>query len=233
MRLLLTVTTIAAFWSAPLMAQDIKPLSLERVFASPAISGPTPRAVKLSPDGKWLTSLRPRADDRERFDLWATDTVTGESRMLVDSTRLGTSGILSEAEKMQRERARIAGTKGVVGYDWAPDSQSVLVPVDGDLFIATLDGTVQRLTQTSAGELDATVSPKGGFVSFVREQNLIVLDRATAKERALTSDTIAMLAQRARLLAERDGDRSCGEQFERRGREQLPLRPVGEGALGE
>ncbi len=211
MRLLLTVTTIAAFWSAPLMAQDIKPLSLERVFASPAISGPTPRAVKLSPDGKWLTSLRPRADDRERFDLWATDTVTGESRMLVDSTRLGTSGILSEAEKMQRERARIAGTKGVVGYDWAPDSQSVLVPVDGDLFIATLDGKVERLTQTSDGELDATVSPKGGFVSFVRAQNLIILDRVTAKERALTSDGGGKLSWGlAEFVAQEEMDRTRG-----------------------
>jgi dipeptidyl-peptidase 4 len=165
-----------------------EPLPLERVFASPALSGPTPRAVKLSPDGKWLTSLRPRADDRERFDLWAMDTATGESRMLVDSTKLGTSGTLSEAEKMQRERARIAGTKGVVAYDWAPDSQSILVPVDGDLFIASLDGSVNRLTQSAAGELDASVSPKGGFVSFIRGQNLVVLDRATGKERALTTE---------------------------------------------
>jgi dipeptidyl-peptidase 4 len=174
------------FWGSAAMSGE--PLTLERVFASPALSGPTPRAVKLSPDGKWLTSLRPRADDRERFDLWAMDTATGESRMLVDSTKLGTSGILSEAEKMQRERARIAGTKGVVSYDWAPDSQSILVPVDGDLFLASLDGSVKRLTQSASGELDASVSPKGGFVSFVRDQNLIVLDRVSGKERALTTE---------------------------------------------
>jgi dipeptidyl-peptidase 4 len=174
-------------WGANAVAEN-QPLTLERAFASPALSGPTPRAVKLSPDGKWLTSLRPRADDRERFDLWALDTATGESRMLVDSTKLGTSGTLSEAEKMQRERARIAGTKGVVSYDWAPDSQSILVPVDGDLFLASLDGSVKRLTQSASGELDASVSPKGGFVSFVRDQNLIVLDRASGKERALTTE---------------------------------------------
>ena len=165
-----------------------EPLTLERVFASPALSGPTPRAVKLSPNGKWLTSLRPRADDRERFDLWVMDIATSESRMLVDSAKLGTTGTLSEAEKMQRERARIAGTKGVVAYDWSPDSQSVLVPVDGDLFIASLDGSVKRLTQSSAGELDAAVSPKGGFVSFVRDQNLLVLDRKSGQERALTTE---------------------------------------------
>jgi dipeptidyl-peptidase 4 len=177
---------IPLLWGSAAMSGE--PLTLERIFASPALSGPTPRAVKLSPDGKWLTSLRPRADDRERFDLWAMDTATGESHMLVDSTKLGTSGTLSEAEKMQRERARIAGTKGVVTYDWSPDSQSILVPVDGDLFLASLDGSVKRLTQSAPGELDASVSPKGGFVSFVRDQNLIVLDRVSGKERALTTE---------------------------------------------
>jgi len=164
------------------------PLTLDRIFASPALSGPTPRVVKLSPDGTWVTLLRPRAEDRERFDLWAMPTGGGEWRMLVDSTKLGTSGELSEAEKMQRERARIAGTKGIVAYDWSPDSQSLLVPVDGDLFLADQKGGVTRLTQSETSELDASVSPKGGYVSFVRDQNLVVLDRATGLERALTTD---------------------------------------------
>lgn len=182
---------VALAGASPVMAEGVgsEPLTLERVFASPALSGPTPRAVKLSPDGQWVTSLRPRADDRERFDLWAMPTHGGEWRMLVDSTKLGTSGILSEAEKMQRERARIAGTKGIVAYDWSPDSQSILVPVDGDLFLADLNGGVTRLTQSETSELDATVSPKGGFVSFVRDQNLHVIDRASDKENRLTSDS--------------------------------------------
>ena len=163
------------------------PLTLERVFASPALNGPTPRAVRLSPDGQWVTSLRPRAEDRERFDLWALPTNGGAWRMLVDSTKLGTSGQLSEAQKMQLERARIAGTKGIITYDWAADSKAILVPVDGDLFIASLDGSVQRLTQ-SGDTLDATISPKGGFVSFVRDSNVYVMDRATGKQARLTKD---------------------------------------------
>jgi dipeptidyl-peptidase 4 len=187
-KILVFASALCLVWGTAAMAEETKPLTLERVFASPALGGPSPRAVKLSPDGKWLTSLRARPDDRERFDLWALDTVSGQAAMLVDSTKLGTSGSLSEAEKMQRERARIGGTKGIVAYDWAADSRSILVPVDGDLFLADLGGKVTRLTNSEAGELDAAVSPKGGFVSFVRDQNLIVLDRTTGKERALTSD---------------------------------------------
>lgn len=162
-------------------------LTLERVFASPSLQGPTPRALKLSPDGMLLTSLRARTDDRDRFDLWAVDTTSGDARMLVDSTKFGGSDI-SEAEKMQRERARIGGTRGIVAYDWAPDGKSLLVPLDGDLYVATLDGATRRLTNTAQGELDATVSPKGGFVSFVRDQNLFVVDTMSGSERRLTRD---------------------------------------------
>ncbi len=183
---LLSVALVSG--GALVMAEDTELLTLERVFASPSLNGPAPRAVKLSPDGKFVTMLRPRDTDRERFDLWAMNTETRQWRMLVDSLQVGSSAEISEAEKMQRERARIGGTKGVVAYDWSPNSKSILVPLDGDIFVADLDGKTTRLTNTKAGELDATMSPKGNFVSFVRDQNLIVLDRSTGTERAHTSD---------------------------------------------
>src|SRR5688500_19130900 len=100
------------------------------------------------------------------------DTRTGQSRMLVDSKSVGTGAELSEEEKMQRERKRIGSQKGIVTYDWAPDSKSILVPLDGDLYLATLDGKARRLTETPEAELNAVVSPAGKYVSFVRDQNL-------------------------------------------------------------
>ncbi len=187
------------------------PLTLERIFGSPSLAGATPRLVKLSPDGKLVTLLKPRADDRERFDLWAIDTSTGQERMLVDSTAFGTAGPLSEAEKMQRERARIGGTRGIVAYSWAPDSQSVLVPLDGDVFVADLSGKVRRLTSTATSELNATMSPKGGFVSFVRDQNLIVTRLADGAEIAVTTDGKGTLSYGvAEFVAQEEMDRTEG-----------------------
>ena len=58
-------------------------LTLERIFASPDLAGPQPQSLRLSPDGTLLTSVRNRADERARYDLWATDTRTGAERMLV------------------------------------------------------------------------------------------------------------------------------------------------------
>jgi len=184
--------SIAIGSGAPAMAADVPAkqgeLTLDRVFGSPDLSGSQPRGLRLSPDGTLLTSLRPRADERERLDLWARDTRTGEERMLVDSKKVGSGAELSEAEKMQRERARIGGSKGIVAYDWAPDGKSILVPLDGDLYLAGLDGTVRRLTNTPGGELNPIVSPKGGYVSFVRDQNLWAMPLGGGEARPLTKD---------------------------------------------
>jgi dipeptidyl-peptidase-4 len=186
-------------------------LTLDRVFGSPDLSGSQPRAMKLSPDGKLLTLLKPRADEKSRFDLWARDTATGQERMLVDSKKVGSGAELSEAEKMQRERARIAGDKGIVAYDWAPDGKSILVPLDGDLYLAHLDGKVDRLTNTPGGELNPVISPAGGFVSFVRDQNLFVQPLGGGAAKALTSDGGGTVHWgEAEFVAQEEMDRRTG-----------------------
>jgi dipeptidyl-peptidase-4 len=147
-------------------------LTLERVFASPSLNGPAPRKVKLSPDGRWITVLKNRPEDRERYDLWGYDRRGGQWTLLVDSSKFESGRELSEAEKMQRERQRIGDLKGIVAYDWSDDSHSILVPLEGDLYLAGLDGRVTRLTETAGDELNPALSPRGGYVSFVRDARL-------------------------------------------------------------
>src|SRR3546814_8604946 len=62
---------VGALLLSVISAQAQEKLTLERVFASPDLSGPQPRALKLSPDGKLVTLLKPRTDEKERLDLWA------------------------------------------------------------------------------------------------------------------------------------------------------------------
>ena len=149
-------------------------LTFERVFASPSLDGPTPRQAKLSPDGRYLTVLRNREDDLARYDLWAFDRETSEWSMLVDSEKVGSGRELSEDEKMQRERARVGNLSGIITYEWTSDGKAILVPLDGDLYLASLDGTVTQLTDTEESELNPSLSPKGEFVSFVRDRQLWV-----------------------------------------------------------
>ncbi len=163
--------------ASPLFAQERavqSSLTFERVFASPNLSGQAPRGVKLSPDGKWLTVLRARETDKDRYDLWGYERASGKWRMLVDSEKVGSGRTLSEVERMQRERQRIGKLTGIVAYDWAPDGSAILVPLDGDLYLARLDGSVRRLTDTPESELNPVLSPGGRYLSFVRDRRVWV-----------------------------------------------------------
>ena len=163
-------------------------LTIERLYGSPSLTGPTPRNVKFSPDGSRITFLRPKEEDRTVLDLWAMDVDDGETYRLVDARVLAPEEReLTEAEIQYRERARISST-GVVSYDWDQEGEAVLVPLDGDIFYVDIEtGEARRLMETEAFETDARVSPGGRYVSFIREQNLWVHDLETGEEHALTT----------------------------------------------
>ena len=164
-------------------------LTIERLYGSPDLTGPTARNVQFSPDGSRISFLRAKDDDRTVQDLWAMDVATGEAYLLVDARQLvPEERELTEAEIQFRERARITSS-GVVTYQWDETGASVLVPLDGDVFYVDVESTqTRRLTETEAFETDAKVSPNGGFVSFIRDQNLWIHDLSTGEERALTTE---------------------------------------------
>lgn len=171
-------------------AESPPELTIERISASPSLTGETPRAVKFSPDGELLTFLKGKEDDFRQLDLWAFDLETGEERLLVDSLALEPEKVeLSEEEKARRERQRIYET-GIVSYEWDAQGDAVLVPIGGDIYYAGLTGEtpdIRRLTETEAFETDPKISPEGNFVSFIRDQDLHVLNLESGEERAVTT----------------------------------------------
>lgn len=165
-------------------------LTLERLVASPALSGPSVQGLKLSPDGQRITYLQGKEENASQLDLWSFDARTGKRHLLVDSTLFLEDGeeTLSEEEKARRERNRsLTGKSGIVSYDWSDDGTQLLVPIAGDLYVLPIGGEVRQITQSDAYELDARFSPKGTFVSFVRDQELFVVELASGTERQLTS----------------------------------------------
>ncbi|WP_300530250.1 S9 family peptidase [Maricaulis sp.] len=163
-------------------------LSIERAFASPSLTGPSPRALTFSPDGSRVTFLRAKEEDRTVLDLWAMDAEGGEPYMLVDSRVLAPEEReLTEAERQLRERARISST-GIVRYQWDRQGDAILVPIDGDVFYVDVEsGDATRIMETEAFETDARISPQGNYVSFIRDQNLFITNLETGEERALTT----------------------------------------------
>lgn len=218
MRTLLLASTILLSASSAL-AQETPSniLTPERVFSSPSLNGPVAKGVSLSPDGQLVAFLRSREDNVDVQDLWAAPTGEGEPYKLIDSRALvPDAGELSEAEKARRERMRISA-RGVVEYSWDQQGRYILAPLEGDIFLASrADGKVRRLTETPADEIDAKVSPKGSYVSYVRDQNLVVYDLASGKETPITDDGAGLITwATAEFIAQEEMDRDTGYWWSR------------------
>ena len=210
MRILLCAVAIAI--GAPAMAEK---LSIERIYGDPDINGPSPRALKVAPDGSRVTFLKGRDDDQNQLDLWIFDVASGTTRRLVDSTALGPAPELSDAEKARRERERIAQLHGIVSYRWSPDSRKILFGVAERLWLYDLEAKpgaeLKGLTPSGLDVIDAQVSPKGRYVSFVSKQNLYTIDLTTGLSYQLTRDGKGPLHNaEAEFIAQEEMDRATG-----------------------
>ena len=210
MRVLLYAAAMAI--SVPAMAEK---LTIERIYGDPDLNGPSPRALKIAPDGSRVTFLRGRDSDQNQLDLWVYEVSTGATRRLVDSAELGTGAELSDAEKARRERERIAQLRGIVSYRWAPDSRKLLFGIGERLWLYDLDAKpgaeLRALTPTGLDVIDAQVSPRGRYVSFVSKQNLYTIDLRSGLNYQLTRDGKGPVHNaEAEFVAQEEMDRSTG-----------------------
>jgi dipeptidyl-peptidase-4 len=206
---------LAMMCAMPAVAQAEK-LTLEAITGNAPLTGPTLMKPKVAPDGSRVTFLRGKDSDRNQLDLWEYDIASGQTRLLVDSkVVLPGEETLSDAEKARRERQRIAALSGIVDYQWSPDAKSLLFPLGGELYLYDLGKqgreAVRQLTHGEGFTTDAKLSPKGGFVSFVRERNLWVIDLASGKQMQLTRDGSATIGNGvAEFVADEEMDRHTG-----------------------
>jgi len=213
---LLSLSALAASPAQP-PTQPLQRLTLERLFSGPDLAGASLRGARFSPDGKLVTYLQGSAEAKDRLDLWAHDIATGRNALLVDSRSLvADEGKPSPEEEARRERQRTVALAGIVDYQFSSDSRLLLIPIAGDLFVYDLKAprgasAVRRLTSTAAAETDARFSPRGRFVSFVREQNLYVIEVATGRETAVTREGSGLVSfGMAEFIAQEEMDRDTG-----------------------
>ena len=191
-------------------------LTLEAITGSAPLSGPTLTKPQIAPDGTRVTFLRGKDSDRNRLDLWEYDVASGQTRLLVDSSVvLPGEEVLSDEEKARRERQRIAALSGIVDYQWSPDGKALLFPLGGELYVYDLAKTgkaaVRKLTNGGGFATDPKLSPKGGYVSFIRDRNLWVIALADGKEVQLTRDSSDTIGNGvAEFVADEEMDRHTG-----------------------
>ena len=121
--------------------------------------------------------------------MWEYNLADKQHRLLVDSNDIFSGPeTLSDEEKARRERQRIYGS-GIMEYTFSSDGTALLFPLNGDVYYYSLtDQAARRITETPEFETDVKFSPKGNYISFIREQNIFVYDLASGKERRLTKD---------------------------------------------
>ena len=191
-------------------------LSIDRLFDAPALSGPTIVGLKISPDGSRVTYLQGKPADKDRLDLWEYNIQEGQTRVLVDSAVLAsTHEKLSVEELSRRERQRTAAFSGILEYSFAPSGRALLFPLGGQIYYYDLakapNDALSKVTDSAGFATDATVSPKGGYVAFVRDQNLHAYDLVRHRDKALTRDGRGTVKNgMAEFVAQEEMDRSTG-----------------------
>ncbi|GAC1668027.1 MAG: S9 family peptidase [Steroidobacteraceae bacterium] len=211
-RFLAPAVVACAAASAPHAAE----LTIGRLFDAPALAGPTIAGLKVSPDGARITYLQGKPEDKDSLDLWEYDIHKRHSHVLVDSKALAPAQErLSNEESSRRERQRTAALSGILEYSFAPSGHALLFPLGGNLYYYDLTKpskhAVVAIEHSGGFASDATISPAGRYVSFVRDQNLHVFDLAKNQPKALTADGGGPIKNgMAEFVAQEEMDRHTG-----------------------
>jgi dipeptidyl-peptidase-4 len=173
MRRLVSLLVLAA---CPLLAGQ-KSLTVERIFSDPPLDGVLPRETRWLPDGERFSFLETHGEgEKAHGTLWLEEAASGTRQCLLDDGELPAFG-----EGKAAIRPRLAG------YRWSPKGDALLLSGGGDLFLVELPGKqVRRLTGTVAKEELTEFSPDGRWISFVRDNDLYILERANGQETRLT-----------------------------------------------
>ena len=187
-------------------------LTIERLCGSPALAGNTPSGLKLAPDGSRITYLKGRSFDQSFKDLWEMNVSSGEHKLLIDAD-LMSIGELSDEEKARRERMRAGEGRGIMDYFWSEDSQSIVIPAGDKLYqFHVSESSLNCLSEIGGGALtDPKLSPKGKWISFVRDNDIFIYHIQTKRLVRLTTDGgNAIKNGMAEFVAQEEMDRMTG-----------------------
>ncbi|MFT3743588.1 MAG: DPP IV N-terminal domain-containing protein [Pyrinomonadaceae bacterium] len=165
--------------SSAVFAQD-KLLTLDDIFNPDAAKrvrfGGMPVSVQWSPDGK---SFKQMIGGK----LMRVDAVTSQAVPYLDSDSL--SAALQRVGVKAADASLMANSPFL---EFNADETAIVLSNANDLWLyETATRSIKRLTNDRAEELEASFSPDGKYVSFVRGNNLFVVD-TKGSEKQLTRD---------------------------------------------
>jgi dipeptidyl-peptidase-4 len=171
-----------AFAATLAHGQAPKPLSIDVIY-DPATRvnfsgrvGPDPEWID---DGSYVRATRGASAEWQRVDA-----ATGQATPLFDTTKMQAALV-----RLPGVSAETAARARAAGPSLNDQRTGVLLTIGDDLAYYDISSDVARLlTRTPGVEQNATFSPDGRLVAFVRDHNLFVVDVVEPRERALTRD---------------------------------------------
>lgn len=175
-----------AFAQQPATQRSLRELTLENIYDPKdqvAFAGAPQRGFVWLDD---KTLVWPRTNEKnEVVEQVVLDVETGKRRPLFNAT------------KLEAAAAKVAGVSATQAsavplqkaWTFSPDKRATVLSLAGDLYLYDLTSdTLTRVTNAAGEEQEASFSPDGKLIAFVRDNNIYVADIATRKERALTTD---------------------------------------------
>lgn len=181
MRIIFRAVLIVALLSLSVYAQD-KLLTIDDIYSSDTsvripFGGSLVR-VSWTPDGKSFRQI-------QGGKLVRVNAATGESQVFYDADRFAAQ--LQSVALMSANDARLTANSVTLKFNEA--ETAILVSHNNDLWYYTIaSGRLVRLTNNIEPELEPDFSPDGRWVSFVRENNLFVVEVDRGREKQLTRD---------------------------------------------
>jgi dipeptidyl-peptidase-4 len=174
---------------------QLTPLTVDEIYSDDGrrrFNGSRAATMTWAPDGDpWLSDthhLWP-AEDPSTGPWLRVDAATGASRPLYTYAQLERALVGAGAAPAD---ARAASRRVPSNFDKARDA--FLIAIGGDLYAYRISTqAAARLTRSAGPKVEATFSPDGGSVAFVRNNNIFLVSIGVAGERALTSDGSAQL----------------------------------------
>jgi dipeptidyl-peptidase 4 len=162
-----------------------KPLTVDRIYSQPSLSGQLTRDIAWAPDSKQISFFKTDGAGKEaKTELWVMDVATGQRRALLSADKLES---LLPTDSGRNTQATGLGRHAPAQYQWAPSGVALLF--QGPNSLAWFDLKTQASRTLVSGKesiADPKISPDGRYVSFVRNHNLWLVSVADGKERALT-----------------------------------------------
>src|SRR5216683_1762472 len=101
-----------------------KPLTVDRIYRQPGLSGRLTRGIAWTPDSKQLSFFESKGAGKEaKTELWVMDVANGQRRLLLSADKLE-SVLPAGAERITQ--ATGLGRHAPAEYQWAPNGSALL-----------------------------------------------------------------------------------------------------------